>query len=418
VPNVLVDLEARGLLAQTTDADALRAAFGSPITFYVGFDPTAPSLHVGNLLQLLTARRLQQAGHKPLLLVGGSTGLIGDPKESGERVMNTKETVSGWVERIGAQVSRFVDLDGPAGATLVNNLDWTAELSALDFLRDIGKHFPINRMLAREVVSSRLEKGISYTEFSYVLLQSLDYLELYRRHGCVLQTGGSDQWGNITAGVELVRRAAGATVHALATPLVTKADGTKFGKTESGTVWLDADLLSPYAFYQFWIQAEDAKVGEYLKLFTFLPVAEIDALVEEHRQNPGLRVAQRRLAAEVTALVHGQAEVDAAVLASSALFGRGDLTQLPEPTLAAALGEAGAVDLALSTEPTIVDAFAAAGLVKSRSEARRAVSDGGAYLNNERVDDPDLVLVADHAIHGSWVVLRRGKRAVSGVRLV
>jgi tyrosyl-tRNA synthetase len=273
-------------------------------------------------------------------------------------------------------------------------------------------------MLAREGVSSRLEKGISYTEFSYVLWQSLDYLELHRRHGCVLQTGGSDQWGNITAGVELVRRAEGATVHALATPLVTKADGTKFGKTESGTVWLDPDLMSPYAFYQFWIQAEDAKVGEYLKLFTFLPVEEIDALVEEHQQNPGLRVAQRRLAAEITALVHGQDEVDAAVLASSALFGRGDLGALPESTLGAALREAGATDLELSAGPTIVDALEAAGLVKSRSEARRAISEGGAYLNNERVDDAELILTTSHALHGSWVVLRRGKRAVSGVRLV
>ena len=416
--NVLDDLEARGLVALSTDADALRGALEEPITFYVGFDPTAPSLHVGNLLQLLTARRLQEAGHRPLLLVGGSTGLIGDPKESGERVMNSPKTVAEWVENIRAQVARFVALDGPAAATIVNNLDWTEGLSTIEFLRDIGKHFPVNRMLAREVVSSRLDKGISYTEFSYVLLQSLDYLELHRRHGCVLQTGGSDQWGNITAGVELVRRAEGAIVHALATPLVTKADGTKFGKTEAGTVWLDADLMSPYAFYQFWINAEDAKVGEYLKLFTFLPVDEIDTVVATHAENPGLRTAQRRLAAEVTALVHGQEEVDAAVLASSALFGRGELADLPEPTLAAALLEAGATDLSVSSSPTIVDALEAAGLVKSRSEARRAISEGGAYVNNERVDDPDLVLGDAHALHGSWVVLRRGKRAVSGVRLV
>ena len=416
--NILDELEQRGLVAQSTDPDALRAAFEEPVTFYVGFDPTAPSLHVGNLLQLLTARRLQLAGHHPLLLVGGSTGLIGDPKASGERVMYSPESVGEWVERIRAQVSRFVDLDAGSGATIVNNLDWTAGLSAIDFLRDIGKHFPVNRMLAREVVSSRLEKGISYTEFSYVLLQSLDYLELHRRHGCVLQTGGSDQWGNITAGVELVRRADGAIVHALATPLVTKADGTKFGKTESGTVWLDAELMSPYAFYQFWINAEDAKVAEYLKLFTFLPVEEIDALVVEHEQNPGQRTAQRKLAEEVTALVHGQAEVDAAVLASAALFGRGELAELPEATLAAALREAGAADLPAADAPTIIDALEAAGLVKSRSEARRAIAEGGAYVNNERVDDPDLVLGEAQALHGSWVVLRRGKRAVSGVRLV
>jgi tyrosyl-tRNA synthetase len=418
VTNVLDDLQSRGLVAQSTDEAALRDALASPLTFYVGFDPTAPSLHVGNLLQLLTARRLQLAGHKPLLLVGGSTGLIGDPKESGERDMQSKDTVLEWVERIRLQCARFVDLDGPVAATIVNNLDWTEGLSTIDFLRDIGKHFPVNRMLAREVVSSRLDKGISYTEFSYVLLQSLDYLELHRRHGCSLQTGGSDQWGNITAGVELVRRADGAIVHALATPLVTKADDTKFGKTETGTVWLDAELMSPYAFYQFWINAEDAKVGEYLRLFTFLPVDEIEALVAEHELSPGLRSAQRKLAAEVTALVHGQAEVDAAVLASSALFGRGDLADLPEPTLAAALREAGASDLALGDSPTIVDALEAAGLVKSRSEARRAIAEGGAYVNNERVDDPDLVLGNAHALHGSWVVLRRGKRAVSGVRLI
>jgi tyrosyl-tRNA synthetase len=417
VTNVLDDLEARGLVAQSTDADALRAALAEPITFYVGFDPTAPSLHVGNLLQLLTARRLQKAGHKPLLLVGGSTGLIGDPKESGERVMNSPDTVADWVEKIRDQVERFVKLDGPASATVVNNLDWTAGLSTIDFLRDIGKHFPVNRMLAREVVSSRLDKGISYTEFSYVLLQSLDYLELHRRHGCVLQTGGSDQWGNITAGVELVRRADGATVHALATPLVTKADGTKFGKTEAGTVWLDADLMSPYAFYQFWINAEDAKVGEYLKLFTFLPLDEIDSILADHEQRPALRAAQRRLALEVTTLVHGRDEADGVVTASSALFGRGDLTTLPASTLAAALQEAGAVELAAAESPTITDALVATGLVESRSAARRAVADGGAYVNNERVDDADLALGPDVQLADGWVVIRKGKRAVSGVRV-
>jgi tyrosyl-tRNA synthetase len=418
VTDVLDDLETRGLVAHSTDRDALATELAAgPIAFYVGFDPTAPSLHVGNLLQLLTARRLQLAGHRPLLLVGGSTGLIGDPKESGERVMNAKETVAEWVDRIREQVSRFVDLDGDAAATLVNNLDWTAELSTIDFLRDIGKHFPVNRMLARDVVSSRLESGISYTEFSYVLLQSLDYLELHRRHGCVLQTGGSDQWGNITAGVELVRRADGHRVHALATPLITKADGSKFGKTEAGTVWLDPELTSPYAFYQSWIQAEDSKVGEYLKQFTFVPVDEIDALMAEHAEKPQLRSAQRRLAAEVTEIVHGRSEVDAAELASGALFGRGELADLPEATLAAALSEAGAVDLPAADAPTITDALTATGLVSSRSEARRAVSDGGAYANNQRVDDPDQPLTDTHPLHGSWVVLRRGKRAVSGVRL-
>lgn len=416
--HVLDDLEARGLIAHSTDLDALRETMDDgPIHYYVGFDPTAPSLHVGNLLQILTARRLQLAGHHPILLVGGSTGLIGDPRESGERVMNTKETVTQWVERIRAQVGHFVDLDGEFGATTVNNLDWTEPMSAIDFLRDVGKHFPVNRMLARDVVASRLESGISYTEFSYVLLQSMDYLELFRRHRCVLQTGGSDQWGNITAGVELVRRAEGQRVHALATPLVTKADGTKFGKSEGGAVWLDAEMLSPYAFYQFWIQAEDAKVGEYLKQFTFLSVDDIDAMMVEHAEKPGLRLAQRRLAAEVTALVHGRTEVEAVELASTALFGRGELGELPVSTIAAALREAGSVGLSRADGPTVTDALVATGLVESRSAARRAVAEGGAYANNERVDDPDLALDEIDALGGQWIVLRRGKRRVSGVFL-
>jgi tyrosyl-tRNA synthetase len=416
VTHVLDDLEARGLVAHSTDRDALRAALSDgPVTYYVGFDPTAPSLHIGNLLQLLTARRLQLAGHRPLLLVGGSTGLIGDPKEAGERIMNTKETVAQWVDTIASQVSRFVDLDGDNAATIVNNLDWTAGLSTIDFLRDIGKHFPVNRMLARDVVSSRLESGISYTEFSYVLLQSMDFLELHRRHGCVLQTGGSDQWGNITAGVELIRRADGAKAHALATPLITKADGTKFGKTESGTVWLDPALTSPYAFYQSWIQAEDSKVVEYLRQFTFVPLEEIAALEAEHHDKPGLRAAQRRLAAEMTTLVHGEAETAAAELASRALFGRGELGDLPEATLAAALREAGAVELSASDHPTIVDALVASALVDSRSAARRAVQEGGAYLNNERVSDPDLPLTGDALLYNTWAVIRKGKRSISGV---
>jgi tyrosyl-tRNA synthetase len=418
VTHVLDDLEARGLIAHSTDRDALRAELSAgPITYYVGFDPTAPSLHIGNLLQILTARRLQLAGHRPLLLVGGSTGLIGDPKEAGERIMNTKDTVADWVDRIASQVSRFVDFDGANGATIVNNLDWTAGLSTIDFLRDIGKHFPVNRMLARDVVSTRLESGISYTEFSYVLLQSMDFLELHRRHGCLLQTGGSDQWGNITAGVELIRRADGHKAHALATPLITKADGTKFGKTESGTVWLDPDLMSPYAFYQSWIQAEDTKVIEYLRQFTFLDLDEIAAIEAEHLEKPGLRAAQRRLAAEMTTLVHGETETTAAELASRALFGRAELTDLPEPTLAAALREAGAVELATTDRPTIVDALVATGLADSKSAARRAVSEGGAYVNNHRVTDPDLVLEGDLLLYSTWAVVRKGKRSVSGVRV-
>jgi len=416
VTHVLDDLDARGLIAHSTDRDALRAALDDgPITYYVGFDPTAPSLHIGNLLQILTARRLQLAGHRPLMLVGGSTGMIGDPKESGERIMNSKDTVGEWVTRIREQVSRFMSFEGDNAAVMVNNLDWTEGLGTIDFLRDIGKHFPVNRMLARDVVSSRLESGISYTEFSYVLLQSMDFLELYRRHRCVLQTGGSDQWGNITAGVELIRRADAGKAHALATPLITKADGTKFGKTESGTVWLDPERTSPYAFHQSWIQAEDSKVGEYLKQFTFVPVDEIDALMAEHAEKPGLRLAQRRLAAEMTTIVHGADETAAAELAAQALFGRGDLAALPEATLAAALREAGAVDL--EGVPTVVDALVASGLVDSKSAARRAVSEGGAYLNNVRVEDPDLGLQAEVLLHGHWAVLRKGKRSISGVRV-
>ncbi|MFT4188223.1 MAG: tyrosine--tRNA ligase [Aeromicrobium sp.] len=415
--DILDDLDARGLIAQSTDADALRAALNDgSISFYVGFDPTAPSLHIGNLLQLLLARRLQEAGHRPVILVGGSTGLIGDPKQSGERVMNSKETVAEWVERIRSQVQRYVSFEGDNAAIVVNNLDWTSQLNTLDFLRDIGKHFPVNRMLARDVVKSRLDSGISYTEFSYVLLQSMDFLELFQRHGCVLQTGGSDQWGNLTGGVELIRRSLGEKAHALSTPLITKADGTKFGKTESGTIWLDPELMSPYAFHQAWIQAEDAKVGEYLKQFTFVPVDEIDALMAEHAEAPGKRLPQRRLARELTTLVHGEAETDAAELAATALFGRGDLADLPESTLAAALTEAGHAELA--PEVTIVDALVATGLSDSKSAARRAVKEGGAYVNNERVDDAERTLAEVGSSVGSWLVLRRGKRQIAGVKLV
>lgn len=414
--DVLDDLIARGLVAHSTDLDALRSELAAgPVTYYVGFDPTAPSLHVGNLLQLLTARRLQEAGHRPLLLVGGSTGLIGDPKESGERVMNSKETVASWVERIRAQVSRFLAFDGDNAAVVVNNLDWTAPLSTVDFLRDIGKHFPVNRMLARDVVSSRLDSGISYTEFSYVLLQSMDYLELHRRYGCALQHGGSDQWGNITGGVELVRRADGHRVHAFTTPLITKQDGTKFGKSEGGAIWLDPELMSPYAFHQTWIQAEDSKVGEYLKQFTFMAVDEVDALMAEHAERPGARLAQRRLAAELTTVVHGPEETRAAEDAASALFGRGELGLLPQATLAAALTEAGAKPVPAGS--SVIDALVTAGLVSSKSDARRAISDGGVYVNNVRVERVEQLLTDADLLAGSWVVLRRGKRAVSGVNV-
>ena len=418
------DLTWRGLVAQSTDEDALRAALaGGSLTFYVGFDPTAPSLHIGNLVQVLTARRLQLAGHRPLLLVGGATGLIGDPKMSGERVLNDPAVVAGWVERIEAQVAPLVDLDGPAAARLVNNLDWTAPMSALELLRDVGQHFRVGRMLAKEAVSARLasSEGISYTEFSYQVLQGMDYLELHRRHGCALQLGGSDQWGNITAGVDLVRKADGAGVHALATPLVTRADGTKFGKTETGTVWLDPALTSAYAFYQFWLGADDAMVGTYLRLFTFLTRGETEALEDAARERPAAREAQRRLAREVTALVHGVPAADAAEEASAALFGRGALRDLDPDVLAQAVSELPRTTVRAGEPLLVASLLAATGVVPSVSAGRRAVADGGAYANNERVPVPqagqDAVLDAGALLHGRWLVLRRGRRTLGLVEV-
>ena len=418
--HVLDDLRWRGLIAHSTDLDALRAEMDEkPVRFYVGFDPTAPSLHMGNLLQIVTARRLQDAGHVPFALVGGATGMIGDPKESGERVLNSADVVTGWVDRVRRQIEPFLSFEGSNAATMVNNYDWTAGLSTIDFLRDIGKHFPVNRMLGRDVVRSRLEDGISYTEFSYVLLQSMDYLNLHRQHGVTLQTGGSDQWGNITGGVELIRRAAGARVHALATPLVTRADGTKYGKTEGGALWLDPEMLSPYAFYQFWLNAEDEKVGELLRVFTFLPHEEIEALELQTTEKPWLRAAQRALAEQMTTMVHGAAETDRIREASAALFGGGTLDELDPATLGAALREAGAVEVSRDGGmPAVVDLLVAAGLSKSKGEARRTVGEGGAYLNNERIRDPEHVPGEGELLGGSWLVLRRGKRHLAGVRVV
>ncbi|MDO5735765.1 MAG: tyrosine--tRNA ligase [Propionibacteriaceae bacterium] len=413
---LLEDLKWRGLIAHSTDEEALAAHLDDePVSFYVGFDPTAASVHTGNLVQLLLARRLQSAGHRPFMLVGGATGLIGDPKEAGERTMNTTEQVAGWVDRIRTQVARFVDFDGPSAATMVNNLDWTHQISVLDFLRDVGKHFPVNRMLARDVVARRLEAGISYTEFSYVLLQSMDYRELHRRHGVTLQTGGSDQWGNITAGVELLRRSDQARVHAMATPLLTKADGTKFGKTEAGTVWLDAELTSAYAFHQFFLNAEDSKVIDYLKVFSFRSREEIEELERATAAAPHKRAAQRALADEVTDLVHGAAERKAASDAASALFGRGDLADLPAATLEQVLHEVGAARVA--SLPSITEAMTLAGLVDSKSAARRAIVEGGAYLNNEKVTDSDLQLGQEHLLAERFVVLRRGRKTAGGLIL-
>jgi len=417
-PNVLDELEWRGLVAHATDRDALRAALGEgSVKFYVGFDPTAPSLHMGNLVQILTARRLQEAGHTPYALVGGATGMIGDPRDSGERTLNSLDIVKDWVERVRGQIEPFLSFDGANAATMVNNYDWTASLSTIDFLRDIGKHFPVNRMLARDVVKSRLEAGISYTEFSYILLQSMDYLELHRQHGVTLQFGGSDQWGNLTGGVELIRRADGGKAHAFATPLITKADGTKYGKTEGGALWLDPDMLSPYAFHQFWLNVEDQKVVELLKVFTFLSREEIEDLEQQTVEKPFLRAGQKRLADEVTALVHGQDEVEHAKAAAAALFGGGDLGAIRPETLSAALREAGGTTIPAGELPGILDLLVASGLAKSKGEARRTVSEGGAYLNNVRVEDVEHRPTQADLVAGSWLVLRRGKKNFAGVEV-
>jgi tyrosyl-tRNA synthetase len=441
VTHILDDLAWRGLVALTTDPDALRKALDAgPVTFYCGFDPTAPGLHIGNLVQLLTMRRLQLAGHRPIGLVGGATGLIGDPSgKSAERVLNDRDLVGAWVARIRAEVERFLDFTpGPAGALIVSNLDWTAGLTALDFLRDIGKHFPVNQMLARESVRARLEAGgISYTEFSYQILQAFDFLELHRRHGCTLQLGGSDQWGNLVAGVDLIRRVTGDSVHALATPLITKPDGTKYGKTEGGTIWISPDLLSPYSFYQFWINRADDEVSGLLRVFTFRSPQEIEALERHAREQPAARAAQRVLADDVTALVHGEAERAKAEAAGKALFGHGDLADLDEATLAAALAEAGCVNLktaggsvivetpagpvtadaAAGGLPTVVDLLAATGLVESKSAARRVIAAGGAYLNNHKVTSQDAAPGRSDLLHGRFLVLRRGRRTVAGAEV-
>lgn len=417
-PTLLDDLQWRGLIAHSTDLDALREALGSgSVPFYVGFDPTAPSLHMGNLLQVTTARRLQDAGHTPYLLVGGATGMIGDPRDSGERTLNTLDTVKEWTERVRRQIEPFLSFDVDNAATMVNNYDWTEQMSVIDFLRDVGKHFPVNRMLARDTVKRRLESGISYTEFSYVLLQSMDFLTLHRQHGVALQFGGSDQWGNITGGAELIRRATGDVVHAFATPLVTKADGTKYGKTEGGALWLDPQMMSPYAFHQFWLNVEDEKVGELLRMFTFLTRAEIETLEQRHAEKPFLREAQKTLADAVTTFVHGAEETEQAKAAAVALFGGGDLTALPLRTLDAVLAGSAIAHEVDKGEHTMTDLFGLR-LCKSRSEAARTIKEGGAYLNNLRVDDPDRLLSSEDLLHGKWVLLRRGKKNFDAIEIV
>jgi tyrosyl-tRNA synthetase len=417
--DILDELTWRGLIAQSTDIDALRRALAAgPLTLYAGFDPTAASLHAGHLVQVLTLRRFQQAGHRPIVLAGGATGLVGDPREVGERVMYDVNTVAEWTERIRGQLARFVEFgDGSAAAVAANNLEWTAPMSAIEFLRDIGKHFSVNVMLARETVKARLAgDGISYTEFSYLLLQSMDYLELFRRYGCRLQIGGSDQWGNILGGVDLIRRVEGEGVHALTTPLVTSSSGEKFGKsTGGGSLWLDPELTSPYAFYQYWINVPDADAVTYLRYFTFLSREEIEALAAETAERPQARAAQRRLAQELTTLVHGVEETTRVEAASRALFGQGELAELDAATLAAALAE---TPNAVVSAPTgVAELLALTGLAPSRSAARRTVAEGGAYVNNRRVEDPDAVPAAADLLHGRWLVLRKGKRSLAGVEV-
>jgi len=420
-PSVIDELHRRGLIAQSTDEDALRASLAEgPVTYYCGFDPTAASLHVGHLIQFMVLRALQRAGHQPIVLVGGATGLIGDPRPTAERVLNDPAQVAEWVDRIRRRVAPFLDLpaerDGLRPPIYADNLDWTAPLSAIELLRDLGKHFRVNRMLAKEAVSARLnsDAGISYAEFSYQILQANDFRELYARHGCTLQTGGSDQWGNLTAGIDLVRRVDGASVHALGTPLITTADGKKIGKTEGATVWLDAELTSPYAFFQYWLNIDDVDARAWLPLFSERPAEEVAALVAESVERPASRAPQRALAEELTRLVHGPDELAQAEAAGRALFGRDELSALGEQTLAAALGEAGSVELTGET-PSVAALLQLTGLVSSLSEARRTVKEGGAYLNNERVTDAEAVPGERDWLPGGWLVVRRGKRSVAGV---
>lgn len=420
--NILDELDWRGLIAQSTDRDELREALsGGPVTVYSGFDPTAPSLHAGHLIPLLTLRRFQQSGHRPIVLAGGATGMIGDPRDVGERTLQTADTVADWAVRIRGQLERFVDFDdSPTGAIIADNLSWTQEMSAIEFLRDVGKHFSVNVMLDRDTVRRRLEgDGISYTEFSYMLLQANDFVELHQRYGCTLQIGGSDQWGNIIAGVRLVRQKAGAGVHALTTPLVTDSEGRKFGKsTGGGSLWLDPEMTSPYAWYQYFINTADADVVGYLRWFTFLDAAEIAELEEATAQRPHERAAQRRLARELTTLIHGQAATDAVELASQALFGRGELTDLDEGTLAAALREAGnneVVEVPPAGEDSIVDLLVATGLSASKGAARRTIAEGGVSVNNVKIATDEWAPQPADFLHGRWLVLRRGKRNVAGV---
>lgn len=418
-PGVLKDLQERGLIQQTTDVSELeRLVDDESITFYIGFDPTAESLHLGNLLQILVAKRFQNYGHQPLLLVGGATGLIGDPKESGERNLNELKTVLNWTDKIQRQIQPFFDFTSDNAAKVVNNMEWTSQISAIELLRDIGKHFSINRMLEREAVSARLNaSGISFTEFSYAILQANDYYELNQIYNCQLQTGGSDQWGNITAGVDFIRRKTGKKVHALTTPLLTKADGGKFGKTEAGTIWLSSELTSPFAFYQFWINTDDADIKKMMLAFSLKSIEEINNILKINSENPAARIAQRDLAYELTSLVHGNSQTQKVIEATGAFFSDGELKSLDEETLISSLREIELIELSSSDlNLSLVDIFAKTNLVNSKSAARRAISEGGAYLNNQRISDLEQKIVESDLLSGGVVVLRRGKRNLAGVR--
>ena len=418
--DILDELQWRGLIAQHTDIDALRAALAEgAVTFYCGFDPTAPSLHHGHLVAVKVMRHLQLAGHHPLALVGGATGLIGDPRAKGERSLNTKDVVAGWAKGLQAQLENLLDFEGDNPARIVNNLDWTQAMSAIDFLRDLGKHFRMGTMLSKDVVARRLasEEGISYTEFSYQVLQANDYLELYRRNGCTLEVGGNDQWGNLVGGMDLIHKVEGASVHVMTNPLITKADGTKFGKTEGGAVWLNPEMLSPYAFYQFWLQTDDADVVRFLKVFTFLDRDEIERLETATAQNPRAREAQRALAREVTVWVHGAEALAQAQAATAALWGRGDLRELSAGTLAAATVSLPATELVVG-ESTVVDLLVGAGLERGRNAARKTVAAGGAYLNNVKVTDQEATVGADDLLAGGVVLVRKGRRTLAVARAV
>lgn len=418
--NIIDELTWRGLINQSTDLDSLREATEHPITLYCGFDPTGPSLHAGHLVPLLMLRRFQEAGHTPIVLAGGATGMIGDPREVGERSMNSEDTVKDWAERISGQLQRFVHFDGDNAAKLVNNNDWTSKLGAIEFLRDIGKHFSLSTMLGRETVKRRLENdGISYTEFSYMLLQANDFVQLRREHDCILQIGGGDQWGNLVAGVDLNRRIDGAQTHALTVPLVTDADGKKFGKsTGGGSLWLDPEMTSPYTWYQYFVNTADADVIRYLRWFTFLDQEELARLEVEVEERPFKREGQRRLAQEMTDLVHGVEAREAVELASQALFGRAELADLDEATLSASLSETEVFEFASAEETTIVDLLVGAGLADSKGAARRSIKEGGAYVNNVRIEDEAWSPAESDYLHGAWLVLRRGKKNFAGAKRV